>query len=54
MSQGLTRDGLADVVISLLRSARTGKIVRQVVSDFALVCRGLDGSAYGAASASAF
>jgi hypothetical protein len=34
--------------------ARSGKIVRAAVSDFALVCRGLDGSAYGAASASVF
>ncbi|BGP50005.1 hypothetical protein JCM10450v2_005910 [Rhodotorula kratochvilovae] len=32
-------------------SARTGKQVRQAVQDFALVCRGLDGSAYGAATA---
>ncbi|GAA6053966.1 hypothetical protein JCM3770_004645 [Rhodotorula araucariae] len=32
-------------------SARTGKQVRQAVHDFALVCRGLDGSAYGAATA---
>ncbi|KAJ8292724.1 Importin-13 [Rhodotorula toruloides] len=31
-------------------SARTGKQVRQAVSDFALLCRGLDGSAYGAAT----
>ncbi|GAA5886599.1 hypothetical protein JCM6882_005828 [Rhodosporidiobolus microsporus] len=31
-------------------SARTGKQVRSAVSDFALVCRGLDGSAYGAAT----
>ncbi|GAA5999141.1 uncharacterized protein JCM10292_001618 [Rhodotorula paludigena] len=31
-------------------SARTGKQVRQAVTDFALVCRGLDGSAYGAAT----
>ncbi|BGP18218.1 hypothetical protein JCM10213v2_006275 [Rhodosporidiobolus nylandii] len=31
-------------------AARTGKQVRQAVSDFALVCRGLDGSAYGAAT----
>ncbi|GAA5940738.1 hypothetical protein JCM3775_004883 [Rhodotorula graminis] len=31
-------------------SARTGKQVRQAVQDFALVCRGLDGSAYGAAT----
>ncbi|GAA5977602.1 hypothetical protein JCM10908_005035 [Rhodotorula pacifica] len=31
-------------------SARTGKQVRQAVADFALVCRGLDGSAYGAAT----
>lgn len=35
-------------------SARTGKQVRDAVSDFALVCRGLDGSAYGASSQSAF
>ncbi|KAL8292471.1 hypothetical protein RQP46_001083 [Phenoliferia psychrophenolica] len=34
--------------------ARSGKLVRAAVSDFALVCRGLDGSAYGAASASVF
>ncbi|KAK4704197.1 importin-13, partial [Phenoliferia sp. Uapishka_3] len=34
--------------------ARSGKLVRAAVSDFALVCRGLDGSAYGAASASIF
>ncbi|GAA5959566.1 hypothetical protein JCM8115_003751 [Rhodotorula mucilaginosa] len=31
-------------------AARTGKQVRQAVTDFALVCRGLDGSAYGAAT----
>ncbi|GAA6037422.1 hypothetical protein JCM8097_008565 [Rhodosporidiobolus ruineniae] len=31
-------------------AARTGKQVRQAVNDFALVCRGLDGSAYGAAT----
>ncbi|GAA5900459.1 hypothetical protein JCM5296_001552 [Sporobolomyces johnsonii] len=32
-------------------SARTGRQVRQAVSDFALLARGLDGSAYGAATA---
>ncbi|GAA5942346.1 hypothetical protein JCM1841_003527 [Sporobolomyces salmonicolor] len=31
-------------------SARTGRQVRQAVSDFALLARGLDGSAYGAAT----
>lgn len=35
-------------------SARTGKQCRQAVSDFAMVCRGLNGSAYGAASLSVF
>lgn len=35
-------------------SARTGKQARGAVSDFAMVCRGLDGSAYGAASLAAF
>ena len=34
--------------------ARTGKQVRSAVSDFASVCRGLDGTAYGAASLSIF
>ncbi|GAA5872754.1 hypothetical protein JCM8547_006333 [Rhodosporidiobolus lusitaniae] len=31
-------------------AARTGKQVRQAVNDFALVCRGLEGTAYGAAT----
>ena len=35
-------------------SARTGKQVRMAVTEFAMCCRGLDGSAYGAASAAAF
>lgn len=33
---------------SLGNSARTGRQVRQAVNDFALLSRGLDGSAYGA------
>lgn len=33
-----------------LLGARTGKQYRQVVTEFALVCRGLDGSAYAAAT----
>lgn len=38
------------MLTSIPHSARTGKQVRQAVTDFALVCRGLDGSAYGAAT----
>ncbi|KAK4050191.1 hypothetical protein OIO90_005173 [Microbotryomycetes sp. JL221] len=34
--------------------ARTGKQVRQAVNEFALVCRGLEGSAYGASSMTPF
>lgn len=45
---------IADPPPSLAHSARTGKQCRQAVSDFAMVCRGLDGSAYGAASMAAF
>ncbi|KAK4049852.1 hypothetical protein OIV83_003908 [Microbotryomycetes sp. JL201] len=37
-----------------LTSARTGKQVRQAVNEFAIVCRGLEGSAYGAASLSPY
>ncbi|GAA6017231.1 hypothetical protein JCM10207_002578 [Rhodosporidiobolus poonsookiae] len=32
-------------------AARTGRQIRQAVNDFALVCRGLEGSAYGQATA---
>jgi len=45
-----TGQGLMMGCALLVRSARTGKQVRQAVQDFALVCRGLDGSAYGAAT----
>ncbi|KAI5481218.1 Importin 13 [Pseudohyphozyma bogoriensis] len=34
--------------------ARNGRLVRTAVSDFALCCRGLDGSSYGAASLAVF
>ncbi|KAM0790224.1 hypothetical protein ACM66B_005537 [Microbotryomycetes sp. NB124-2] len=37
-----------------LTSARTGKQVRQAVNEFAIVCRGLEGSAYGSASLSPY